>query len=228
MATATATTSGRPVAAISRGAAFVSLATAALFVVLLVALHFIKPEFDPSWRFISEYAIGDYGWIMMLAFLSLAGSTAALYLAIRSQISTTDGKIGLICLLISAAGLAIAGLFTTDPITTSHEAVTMRGNLHSLGGTLGLAVPFAAALISWQLARSPAWATARQALRWTGALAVVGFLISFVSVMLMLPSDGQFGPDVLVGWPNRLEIIAYSLWLMTAAWHALKLSKQSL
>jgi hypothetical protein len=225
MATATATTMGRTATAISRAAAFVSFSAAALFVLLLVALHFIKPEIDPSWRFISEYAIGDYGWIMALAFLSLAVSTVALFVTIRSQIQTTRGKVGLALLLVSAAGLTLAGIFTTDPITTSHDAVTMRGNLHSLGGTLGIAVPFAAALISWQLARNPTWSTARQALRWTGTLAVMGFLISFMSVMVMLPSNGQFGPDVLIGWPNRFEIVAYSVWLMTVAWHALKLSK---
>jgi hypothetical protein len=216
---------GRTATAVSRAAAFVSFSAAALFVLLLVALHFIKPEIDPSWRFISEYAIGDYGWIMALAFLSLAVSTVALFVTIRSQIQTTSGKVGLALLLLSAAGLTLAGIFTTDPITTSHDAVTMRGNLHSLGGTLGIAVPFAAALISWQLARNPTWSTARQALRWTGTLAVMGFLISFMSVMVMLPSNGQFGPDVLIGWPNRFEIVAYSVWLMTVAWHALKLSK---
>lgn len=45
-------------------AARLSFAAAATFVVLLAALHLIKPELDPSWGFISEYAIGDNGWIM--------------------------------------------------------------------------------------------------------------------------------------------------------------------
>jgi hypothetical protein len=227
MANAIASATVKPATEIARNAARVSFAAAATFVVLLAALHFLKPELDPSWRFISEYAIGDFGWIMVLAFLSLALSTVALYIVIRSEMHTVAGKIGLAFLLISAAGLTIAGIFTTDPITTSHDALTMRGNLHSLGGTLGIAVPFAAALISWQLARTPTWSTARQALLWAAGFAVVSFLISFISVMVMLPSDGQFGPDVLVGWPNRLEIVAYSVWLMTVSWHALKLNKQS-
>jgi hypothetical protein len=51
----------KPVTAISQTAARLSLAAAATFLVLLVALHFIKPELDPSWRMISEYEIGDYG-----------------------------------------------------------------------------------------------------------------------------------------------------------------------
>jgi catechol 2,3-dioxygenase-like lactoylglutathione lyase family enzyme len=47
--------------AISFAAARLSLTAAALFLVLLAILHVIKPEFDPSWRFISEYSIGNCG-----------------------------------------------------------------------------------------------------------------------------------------------------------------------
>jgi len=43
--------------------------------------------------------------------------------------------------------LTIAAIFTTDPITASKDAVTTEGSLHNLGGTLGIAMPFAAALI---------------------------------------------------------------------------------
>jgi hypothetical protein len=57
----------RPAMAISRTAARLSFASAATFVVLLAALHFIKPELDPSWHFISEFAIGDHGWMMVVA-----------------------------------------------------------------------------------------------------------------------------------------------------------------
>ena len=70
MAEATA----RPVTTVSRTAALLSFAGAATFVVLLAALHVIKAGLDTLWHFISEYAIGDYGWIMVLAFLSLAVS----------------------------------------------------------------------------------------------------------------------------------------------------------
>lgn len=56
-----------------------SFAAAAAFVVLLAALHVLKPELDPSWRMGSEYAIGDYGWVMRIAFFSMALSCVALF-----------------------------------------------------------------------------------------------------------------------------------------------------
>src|SRR5918999_605762 len=114
----------KPVRTITPTAALLSIAGAATIVVLLAALHFIKPELDPSWHFISEYAIGDYGWIMVLAFLSLALSYISLFVALRSQLHTITGRIGLALLLVSALGLIIAAIFTTDPITVSKEAVT--------------------------------------------------------------------------------------------------------
>src|ERR1700687_3911929 len=89
--------------------------------VLLAVLHVIKPELDPSWRFVSEYADGSYGWVMMLSFFSLALSCAALFVAVRSQIETTGGKIGLGVVLIVAASLIVAGGFYVASLTTSKD-----------------------------------------------------------------------------------------------------------
>ena len=186
------TATAKPVRTITPAAASLSFAGAATFVVLLTALHLIKPEFDPSWHFISEYAIGEYGWIMVLAFLSLALSYVSLFVAIRSQLRTIAGRIGLVLLVVSALGLIIAAIFTTDPITTTE------GTLHNLGGTLGIAMPFAAGLIGWKLARNPAWSAARRPLLWATGLALVAFVVSFVFLGVMVSqSGGEFGPDVL-------------------------------
>jgi len=221
------TATAKPVAAVSSTAARLSFAAAATFVVLLAALHAIKPELDPSWHFISEYAIGRYGWIMVLAFLALALGYVSLFVAIRSHLRTITGRIGLALLLVGALGLAIAAIFTTDPITVSKDAVTTEGTLHNLGGTLGIAMPCAAALIGWKLARNPAWSSAKRPLLWATVLALVGFMVSFFSLgVMVLQSEGTFGPEVLVGWPNRFEMLAYSVWLMTVAWQVVKLCGQ--
>lgn len=211
-------------ATISLTSARLALSTAVLFLILLAALHAIKPELDPSWRFISEYAIGDYGWIMRLAFVSLALSCASLAIALWPQTNGIAGKIGLLLLLISAVGMAMAGIFTTDPITPSRNAMTTSGRLHELGVTLDL-TPFAALLISWSLIRrNPAWSSARRALLWTAGLPLLGLIMFIGSVSLMLPSGGEFGPEVLVGWPNRFLMVTYCVWLITVARHAIRLN----
>ena len=78
----------KAVTPVSTRAARISFTAAATFLILLAALHVIKPEYDPSWHFVSEYAIGDYGWVMMVAFFSLALSCVTLIIAIRSQVPT--------------------------------------------------------------------------------------------------------------------------------------------
>jgi hypothetical protein len=212
---------------ISLPAARLSFGSAVAFLVLVAALHVIKPELDPSWRFISEYAIGDNGWLMMLAFFLLALSCAVLFVALWSQVKTFIGKIGLVLLLVSAAGMFIAGLFPTDPITTSRDAMTMNGRLHELGAMLDL-TPFAALFITFGLLRrNPVWAPARRALLLTAGLPLLGLIVFIGSVSMMLPSDGQFGPDVLVGWPNRFLVVSYCAWLITVARQVIRRNSQA-
>lgn len=214
----------KPATAISPAAARISLVSGATFVVLLAALHFIKPDLDPSWRPISEYALGKYGWIMTVAFLAWGLSAISLFVAIRSQVQMLTGRIGLVFLLIGAAGPILAALFPTDPITTPPDAMTTRGAIHSLGAVLGDAIPIAATLFTLSLVRNnPSWSPVRKPLIWATVLAWVGFVVFTVSMAILLPQNGgQLGPDVLIGWQNRFMVVAHAAWPMTAAWCAIR------
>ena len=69
-----------------QAAAWFAIFTNVGAVVLLAALHILSPEFSPSWRMISEYAFGHYGWVLSLMFLCSGVSCWALVLAIHSEI----------------------------------------------------------------------------------------------------------------------------------------------
>jgi len=228
-------TTSKPITAISEtaarlsvGAARLSLAGAATFLALLTLLHFIKPEFDPSWNMISEYEIGQYGWVMQLAFLCVALSCVSLVVAIRSQAQTMGGWIGLALLLVAAIGMTIAAIGVTDPITTPKEEMTAHGNLHALGFMLGVpSLTIAAVLVSLSLGRNPAWSPARRALLWTAHLPWVSLLAMIATLLVLLPRNGgKFGPSVVIGWPNRLYMVACCAWLMTVAWSTLQVFRQ--
>jgi hypothetical protein len=201
-------TTARP--ATSLTAARLSIAAAAAALVLLAALHVLSPEFDPSWRMVSEYALGDYGWVLALMFITWAVSCVALFFAIKSNIQTLGGKIGLGFLLAAALGMTMAAIFDA-----SH-------NLHGLAAMIGMpSLPIAAMLTSLSLARNLAWASARRSLLWTANLTWISLVLMFAAVFMGLSrSGGEFGPDVLAGWPNRFLIVAYCAWLVTAAWQA--------
>jgi hypothetical protein len=57
-------TTAKPVTAMSLTAARLSIGAAAATLVLLAALHVLSPEFYPSWRMVSEYALGNYGCVL--------------------------------------------------------------------------------------------------------------------------------------------------------------------
>ena len=218
----------KPATVISPTVARWSLATAIIALVLVAMLHFIKPEFEPSWHMVSEYAIGDNGWVMKLAFFSWAISCITLAAAIRSQISNKGGKIGIVLLFIVGISIFMAGLFVMDPPTASKEELTIHGNLHGLSAMIGIpGQMIAALLISISLSRNPAWVSAKRSLLLSAHFTWVSLVVMFASIFFFLgKTNGEFGPDTLIGWPNRLLVLAYCVWLMTVARLAIRLSSE--
>ncbi len=199
----TSTTRSAP----SLTAARLSFASGAATLILLTALHLLSPEFDPSWRMVSEYALGDYGWVLSLMFLTWALSCVMLFFAVKSHIHTIGGKIGLGFLLVSAVGTGMAAFFDI-----SHS-------LHGLAFMIGIpSLPIAAILISISLVRNQDWASARRSLLWLANLPWVSIVLMVIMMFIGLSqSGGEFGPGVLIGWPNRLVVLAYCGWLMVVA-----------
>jgi hypothetical protein len=211
----TSTTTTEPVKGMSLAAARLSIAAVITYQVLLAALIFIRPELDPSRKPISEYAIGRLGWMMILAFLISAVSYGSLFVAIRSQIRTTGGKIGLGILLICTIGTVGVGVFVADPIVTPFTALSTVGTLHVIFGTTALVLlPLAALLINLSLARrNQAWATTRRPLLWTAGLPLIGLVLFLVMVAVVVPAEG---------WPPRFLLLTYMVWLITLALQAIE------
>lgn len=207
--TAVGVTLSTPAARISIGSAVAALG-------FLVVLHAISPEFDPSWRMVSEYALGQFKWVLSLMFFAWALSTLALFFAIRRQINNPGGKIGLGLLIVSAVGMGLAIIFDVSHV------------LHGLATLLGIPTfPVAALLISASLGRNPAWSSYRRSLLWMANLTwlSLGLMIAMLFIGLG-KTGGVFTPEVLIGWPNRLVIAAYCGWLLLAAQSAIQVDRQ--
>ncbi|MDQ0115608.1 DUF998 domain-containing protein [Paenibacillus harenae] len=207
---------------ISALAARLSVISGVIFVIILGSLHFLEPEFDPTWRFISEYALGNFGWLMHLAFGLLAVSLISAGIVILSQARNITGYIGLVILGLSAIGIIIAAIFVTDPISVTPDDATFSGKMHSIGATLDY-TPVAALLISFALARNEAWKVIRVRLFVTAGITII-IMALFI---LQIPHDGQFGPNVLAGLFGRILIVSYLGWILIVGTHALKLRRQN-
>ena len=105
-----------------------------MFIVIILAMHIIHPEFDPSKRFMSEYVLGDYGWLLNIAFLgNLIGSialTIAVYLAYPPPLRSW---ICIICLGVAAISV-LTNFFPTD---LHGKAITVSGHIHNFGAFVG-------------------------------------------------------------------------------------------
>src|SRR6476660_3706238 len=56
-----------------------------IFIILIILLHFLRPEYDLRERFISEYAVGAYGFLMTVAFVCLSLGSFVLAIAISKH-----------------------------------------------------------------------------------------------------------------------------------------------
>ena len=202
-----------------------SIGFAAGFLALLILLHFLKPEFDPSWRMISEYEIGRFGWMMRLAFFCWGVGVLALLIPLWSSLRSGAGTIGRGWLILIVIALWGAGIFKTNPIT---ETVPNTVNtIHTLCGAIViLTFPVAATLLVTSLIQNSLWLQVLgplvfgTLLVWLG---LISFLASSIISRMIDPSAGRVGPKVYLGWPNRFLVVTYILWLFLVAGYAARI-----
>lgn len=177
-----------------------ALASVGAFSVILVLLHVLKPELDPSWRMISEYEIGRYGWLMRLAFVCWSVSVAAVDVALSPSLSTA----AVVALGIVATGPLGAAIFATEPTTTPLDQTGTVHRLHVAFGVLFiLGFPIAATLAG------QGWLTG---VPWIG-------LIAFLGATRVYGARGarRAAPKILIGWPNRFMVATYVVWIGAVA-----------
>lgn len=216
---------------VSRLSALVAIAFSTAALLLLAGLHVLSPEFDPSWRMVSEYANGRYGWALSLMFAAWGLSSWALAVAIWPETTTVRLRTGVALLVVAGAGEAMAAVFDIN-----HDV------MHAVAGALGiLGLPVAALLISGTPGRVEPWASAWRPMLWTAHLTWVSVVLLAATFVLLVATYSQVpggppatAPEVLphgviglLGWANRLLVVVYNAWVVVVAWCALHLPAPS-
>jgi hypothetical membrane protein len=186
----------------------IAIGAAGATVVLLGLLHIVSPEFDPSWRMVSEYANGSYGWVLSLMFAAWGVSSLALAYALRPRLKTRSGKIGLILLVVAGVGQLLAAIFD------------IKHPLHDLVGNVAIpAFAVAAVLISKNLGDRLLKRLAH--LTWISVVLLVVSFAVLISTYMQTGADLTATPQptaipegvvALVGWTNRLLVFVYAVW----------------
>jgi hypothetical protein len=221
----------REIPAIEVIAARLAFGAAAATLLLLASLHILSPEFDPSFRMVSEYALGRDAWVLSLMFLAWGISAWALAAALWTQVKTRAGKVGLWFLVIAGLGEALASVFDI-----THDVG------HSIAGVLGIGgFPIAALLLSISLGRLSTWRRVKKPLLWLANLNWISVVLLGVTLVLMTvqftqvsgghlpklaPAHLPTGVLGLDGWADRLIVLSNCLWVFVAAWQVMRLASR--
>ena len=187
-----------------------SLIAACLAIGLVAILHRVEPEFDPSWRMLSEYSLGPHGWLMRVAFL--AGGTSVIAVAVALGNWAWPASLGLVVVACGPLGAAVVD---TDPITTPRAKMSTRSKIHAAPGSVFiLGFPLAATLAG--IAASGDSNIGRD-LAWASIIPWLGLAWCLAATVRFAAPDGRAGPEVQIGWPNRISMLAYLTWVGYAA-----------
>lgn len=204
---------------ITKNLANITIYASGFALVLFLLLHIITPELNPTWRFVSEYANGQFGYIMRFTFFLFAIATFATALLVKEVARTKLGKAASFLFFISSLGLTLAGIFNQDPITST--TVTTTGNLHGLAAMLGIPTFSIGAILAG------VWLNKQKAQK---LFLLISFLplASFLFMGIYISSNvlpGGFAEGQITGLLNRLFIFAQIGWTILFARKVLQLQQ---
>ncbi len=118
------------------------------YVIIAIMLHVLEPEFDPRFRFMSEYALSAHGWLMTTTFFVLGLATFAVAMALRNgQQSLKGARIGFGLLAVGALFVCLAGVFK-DSLPHLLASVVVFPS-----------IVMAVLLLSWSFRQAAGWRT---------------------------------------------------------------------
>lgn len=191
-----------------------TIALGIVSLVCLATLHIVSSEFKPNFRMVSEYALGNYKWLLTIFFFCWGLCSISSGLMLWNVVTSGWAKFGVILLFVTGIGALMGGLFD------------VRHKLHGL--SFGIGVPFlpiGALLISYHLIKKAEWQGYSSILLFLSHAVWVSLIFMATSMFLLFSSLKAtgivYGPDSpplaelpkgvigINGWANRLLVLCY-------------------
>ena len=186
-------------------ASYITLSSVIYYAVAIVLLHILRTDFNPGYRYLSEYARGPYGALMTSTFFVLSAGSFALSLGLcRSVASKLRFVPGLVLWLTWACAVFLAGIYTSDLQGTPHTRI---GRIHDQMGMIAFPSATVALLLlslalRWEKEWRPVWRPA--------------MLLSMAALVSFLLLD-RFGQRDLGGLDQRISLAATLIWMWIIA-----------
>ncbi|ALJ04091.1 hypothetical protein APS56_02495 [Pseudalgibacter alginicilyticus] len=188
------------------------------FIFLLILLHLINTSMSPIWQPISEYALGNTGWLMQIVFFLLGISFLTLGLYLIKYLPKIGSKIGGVLLVIASLGNFLAGIFNTDPVDTLPEYMTMSGQIHNAAaGLLGFMI-LATVFITYQFRKQEQLKPFRKNM-FVFTIILWGLEVALIIAMgvYLSETNGMITPETPIGWLGRIVIVFCAIWVWSCA-----------
>lgn len=183
----------------------------------LAALHILSSEFKPSFRMVSEYALGKHKWLLTLFFISWGLCSIFFGLILWNIVTSYWAKFGVLFVLVTGVGAIMGGLFDVQ-----HK-------LHGLSAVIGVPfLPLGALLITYHLISKIEWRDDNLLLLLSTHSIWISFILMAVSMFLLFSTMKAAGIPIgpgqepltimpkgviaLNGWANRLLVLSYILY----------------
>lgn len=202
--------------------AAVTILSGVLSLLCLLALHFVSSEFEPSWRMVSEYAMGKHKQLLSAFFYLWGVCTVSCACLLWNHITSGWAIFGVVLVFVTGIGALMGGMFDT------------KHKLHGLAFGLGVPfLPIAALLVSYHLIARANWNNYQTPLLLSAHAIWISFILMVIAMMLLFSGFKKAGvplgrdatpPKALPkgviginGYINRLMIICYITWCVVLA-----------
>jgi len=187
--------------------ALIAIGGIVYFVVAVLILHFLRPDYNPINHAVSNYAIGPYGYLMTAAFYALALSVFALALGLaRSMVLTDQARVAVMLLNLASVGMIVMGIFPGD-VHALHPPATITGVIHwTAAGVSFASIMIAGFILSRCFKTDERWQAFQRS--------------TLVLAMAMVVALLAYGVLALVGWigvGQRIYIAVSLMWLLFVA-----------
>jgi len=199
----------------SKRLAEVAMGCFGYFIVMLVLLHGLRPDYTPVDHMISDYAVGRLGWVMTTAFVALAVGclTLGLGMALAGP-KSLPGRAAVLLLWIATLGLLVTAIFPTDLETA---ATTTTGNIHTASFLVNVtSLILCSLLFAVAFHQSQDW----RGYRWIGSALAIVVLGAFIAQFLTLHRGAPYGLT------NRLFVAVLMIWFLATARQLRRVSLQ--
>lgn len=169
--------------------------------VALLTLHFLRPDYAPATNFISNYAVGRYGWVMTSWFIAMSCGLLALAAGLYANgLRSIIARLAIFLFVVAAIGLVVSAIYPTD---APGAPSTPTGAIHDMSFLVNVGSIFiATVLLSVSFGAHPTWRSYRRTAWILTSLILIAFVVQFLTLHKGMPYGlaNRFFVGVLFAW----------------------------